>query len=194
MRYSAQHKAKTRERLIRKAAERLRGKGMRGAGIAQLMRELGLTHGGFYGHFANKDDLVAAATNRMLGEGMARMKSVVEAAPAGQKVAAIVNGYLSKEHRDHPEQGCLLSTLAAEIARQPQAVRQAYTRGFNGQIKAMAEYMPGADGQERCERARLLLGGMAGSMMLARSVSDRRLSDKILEQARKFYLSTFEGI
>src|SRR5262249_11974483 len=128
-----------------------------------------------------------------VGEGVTRMKLVADAAPDGRKVTAIVNAYLCEGHRDHPEQGCLVSTLAGEIARQPKSVRQAYTKGFNHHIRLMAEYLPGADEEERCERARLLFGGMAGSMMLARSVSDRKLSNKILAQARKFYISVFEG-
>jgi TetR/AcrR family transcriptional regulator, transcriptional repressor for nem operon len=192
MRYSTQHKARTHSRLLEKATEEFRARGLQGTGIAKLMAQMGLTHGGFYGHFTNKSDLVAAAIAKMFEEGVEHMEQAVAAAPEGKKVEAIVNTYLSQVHRDHPEKGCLLPVLAAEIARQPQSVRRAYTRGFNGRIKEMAKYMPGTDQEERRDNARLLIAGMAGNLALARAVSDRELSDRILAQAREFYISVFE--
>jgi len=192
MRYSAQHKARTHARLLKKATEQFRNQGLRGTGIAKLMGQMGLTHGGFYAHFENKSDLVAAATAKMFDETVDHMRLAVERAPKGKELAAIVSSYLSQQHRDHPDQGCLLPVLASEISRQPQSVRRAYTQGFNEQIKRLAAYMPGKDTEQKCEKARILLSGMAGSMMMARAVSDRELSDKILAQAREFYISGFQ--
>ena len=193
MRYSAQHKARTHARLLKKATEQFRTQGLQGTGIAKLMGRMGLTHGGFYAHFENKSDLVAAATVKMFDETVDHMKSAVEGAPKGKELAAIVHAYLSQEHRDHPDQGCQLAVLSGEISRQPLSVRRAYTRGFQEQIKKLAVYMPGKNVEQKCERARLLLSGMAGSIMIARAVSDRELSDKILAQAREFYILAFEG-
>ena len=193
MRYSAQHKATTRARLLKKATEQFRIRGLQGTGIAKLMGQMGLTHGGFYAHFENKSELVATATAKMFDESVDQMRLAVEGAPKGQALAAIVSRYLSEQHRDHPDQGCLLPVLAAEISRQPLSVRRAYTQGFDEQIKRLAAHIPGKDTEQQCERARLLISGMAGSMMMARAVSDRELSDKILAQARQFYISAFEG-
>jgi len=193
MRYSAQHKAKTHARLLKKATEQFRNKGLQGTGIAKLMGQMGLTHGGFYAHFENKSELVATATAKMFDETVEQMRSAVEGAPEGEELGAIVSSYLSQQHRDHPDQGCPLPILAAEISRQPLSVRRAYTQGFNEQIKRLAAHMPGKDYEQRCEKARLLMSGMAGSMMMARAVSDRGLSDNILAQAREFYVSAFEG-
>ena len=192
MRYSAQHKARTHARLLKRATEQFRNQGLQGTGIAKLMGQMGLTHGGFYAHFENKSALVATATAKMFDESVDHMRLAAEGAPKGKELAAIVSSYLSEQHRDHPDQGCLLPVLAAEISRQPLSVRQAYTQGFNEQIKKLAVYMPGKNLDQQCEQARLLISGMAGSMMMARAVSDGDLSDKILAQAREFYISAFE--
>jgi TetR/AcrR family transcriptional repressor of nem operon len=192
MRYSAKHKAVTHSRLLKKATEQFRERGVQATGIAKLMGRVGMTHGGFYAHFKNKEDLVTTAMATMFEEGIAHMKEALEGAHDGRSVTAIVNAYLSERHRDDPSRGCLLPVMAAEIARQPKSVREAYTRGFNGQIKNMAKYMPGKNEDERCEHARLLLAGMAGTMTIARAMSDRELSSKTLAQAREFYISSFE--
>lgn len=193
MRYSAKHKAQTHAKLLKKAAEHFRGQGLQGTGIAKLMGRMGLTHGGFYGHFANKNDLVAATLAEMFAESVQHMKNAVAGAAKGEEVGAIVNSYLSAEHRDHPEQGCLLPVLAPEIAHQPLSVRKAYTRGFNEQVGKLAQFMPGEDEAGRRERARVLMAGMAGTMMFARAVSDRELSDQILAHGRDFYSSAFSA-
>jgi TetR/AcrR family transcriptional repressor of nem operon len=192
MRYSAQHKEQTHERLVKKAAEQFRRRGVQGIGIAKLMGKLGLTHGGFYAHFDNKSQLVAAAARKIFKEVITHVEAAAAAAPKGSEVTAIVSQYLSAGHRDNATQGCLLPSLAGEMARQPQAVRKALTREFNEFANKISKYMPGASEPERRSQARLLFSGMAGTMMVARAVSDRELSDTILAQGRKFYISTFQ--
>ena len=193
MRYSAQHKARTHAQLLKEATEQFRSQGLQGTGIAKLMGQVGLTHGGFYGHFEGKDDLVAATVTRMFEEVVEYRRKAIEGAPKGKELAAIVNSYLSEAHRDHPEKGCVISVLAPEIARQSTSVRRAYTKGFNSQIDKLAVYMPGADVEERRRNARLLISGMSGTMMIARAVNDPQLSNQILAQAREFYISAFES-
>ena len=192
MRYSAQHKKQTHERLIRKAAEQFRRRGVQGMGIAKLMGKLGLTHGGFYAHFASKSELVAAAAKEIFKDATTFVAAAAAAAPKGSEVTAIISQYLSEEHRDSPTQGCLLPSLTGEMARQPQTVRKALTREFNEFANKISKYMPGASDQERRSQARLLFAGMAGTMMVARAVSDRELSDTILAQGREFYISIFQ--
>jgi len=192
MRYSEQHKAKTHERVLKKAAEQMCRRGVEGTGIASLMGKVGLTHGGFYAHFPDKNALIAEATGPMLEEGVAGVIAAAEAAPEGKKVRAIVNTYLSTAHRDSP-QVCPVAGLAGEMARQSKMVRNAYTGAIEDRLKLIARFLPGANEQERRDRARLMMSGMAGTMMIAKTITDRKASDHFLEQAREFYASAFEG-
>jgi TetR/AcrR family transcriptional regulator, transcriptional repressor for nem operon len=192
MRYSAQHKAKTHERVLKKAAEQMCRRGVEGTGIASLMGKVGLTHGGFYAHFPDKNALIAEATGPMLEEGVAGIIAAAEAAPEGKKVRAMVDTYLSTQHRDSP-QACPIAGLAGEMGRQSERVRNAYTLAIEDRLKLIARFFPGANEQERRDRARLMTSGMAGTLMIARAITDRKASDRFLEQAREFYASAFEA-
>src|SRR6266568_1878376 len=108
----------------------------------------------------------------------------------GKGVRAIVNHYLSAQHRDNPE-GCALAGLAGEMARQPEPVRNAYISAMNHRLKRIAALLPGDDEKARFDRARLLMAGMAGTMMIAKAMTDREVSDHFLEQARAFYAAAF---
>ena len=191
MRYSAQHKAQTHERLIKTAAKQFRRRGVQGIGIAKLMGGLGLTHGGFYAHFDNKSELVAAAARNIFKEATAQIEAAAAAAPKGRELTAIISSYLSAGHRD-TTQGCLLPGLTGEIARQPQTVRTALTQAFDEYANRISKYMPGSNEEERRSQARLLFSGMAGTMMVARAIDDRQLSDTMLAQGREFYISIFQ--
>jgi TetR/AcrR family transcriptional repressor of nem operon len=156
------------------------------------MRQLGLTHGGFYAHFDSKNELVAQATGPMFEEGLAGwMLAAAEAAPKGKGVRVIVNHYLSPQQRDSP-QGCALAGLAGEMARQPEPVRNAYISAMNHRLKRIAALLPGDDQKASFDRARLLMAGMAGTMMIAKAMTDRDVSDHFLEHARAFYAAAFE--
>ena len=192
MRYSREHKDETHHRLLKKAAEEFRRNGVHGTGIAPLMGQLGLTHGGFYAHFDSKNELIAQATGPMFEDDLAgRMFAAAEAAPKGKGVRTIVNFYLSTQHRDSPE-GCALAGLAGEMARQPKSVRNAYISAMDHRLKRIAALLPGEDEKARFDRARLLMAGMAGTMMIAKAMTNRDLSDHFLEQARAFYTAAFE--
>jgi TetR/AcrR family transcriptional repressor of nem operon len=193
MRYSRQHKDQTHHRLLKKAAEEFRRNGVQGTGIAPLMGQLGLTHGGFYAHFDSKTELIAQATGPMFEDDLAgRMFAAAEAAPKGKGVRTIVNYYLSPQHRDSPE-GCPLAGLAGEMARQPKSVRNAYISALDHRLKRIAALLTGEDEKARFDRARLLMTGMAGTMMIARAMTDRDVSDHFLEQSRAFYTAAFES-
>ena len=192
MRYSRRHKEETHNRLLKKAAEEFCRNGVQGTGIAPLMGRLGLTHGGFYAHFDSKNELIAEATGPMFEDALSRrMLAAAEAAPKGKAVRAIVTHYLSAEHRDSPE-GCPLAGLAGEMARQPEPVRNAYMSALNHRLKRIAALLPGDDEKARFDRARLFVAGMAGTMMVAKAMTDREVSDHFLEQARAFYAAAFE--
>src|SRR5262249_7411930 len=117
MRYSDQHKAKTHERVLKKAAEQMCRRGVQGTGIANLMGKVGLTHGGFYAHFRKKNAMIAGARGRMPKEGFAGVIAAAEAAPGGKKARAMIDTYLSVQHRDSREV-CPVAGLAGEMARQ----------------------------------------------------------------------------
>src|SRR3984893_12010809 len=194
VRYSRQHKEETHNRLLKKAAEEFQRNGVQGTGIAPLMGQLGLTHGGFYAHFDSKNELIAEATGPMFEDGLSRrMLAAAAAAPKGKAVRALVTHYLSPEHRDSP-QGCALAGLAGEMARQPEPVRNAYISAMNHRLERIAALLPGDDEKARFDRARLLMAGMAGTMMIAKAMTDRDVSDHFLEQARAVYVGAFESV
>src|SRR5262249_7485197 len=193
MRYSRQHKHETHNRLLKKAAEEFRRNGVQGTGIAPLMGKLGLTHGGFYAHLDGKNGLCGQAPGPMSEDSLAGgMFAAAEAAPKGKGVRAIVNHYLSPQHRDSPE-GCALAGLAGEMARQPKPVRKAYISALNHRLKRIAALLPGDDEKARFAQARLLVAGVGGGMMIAKAMTDRDVSDHFLEQARAFYSAAFES-
>ena len=136
--------------------------------------------------------LIAEAMGPMLEGGLTGVIAAAEAAPEGKKVQAIVDTYLSTQHRDSPEM-CPIAGLAGEMARQSERVRNAYTRAIEDYVKVVARFFPGANQQERRDRARLIITGMAGTMMIAKAITDRKASDHFLAQAREFYASAFEA-
>lgn len=182
MRYSKEHKAETRQQILVQAARHFLQDGIAGTGIAGLMAEAGLTHGGFYAHFKSKDDLVAAAITS--GFGHSRAALAREAEKAG--LDGIIRLYLSRRHRDTPGKGCIAALLSQEIARQPKKVRAAFTAEVAELLQLIAELLPVPEGrrrlsrEERQDRAVMILGSMMGSLQLARAVTDPAQSDRIL--------------
>jgi TetR/AcrR family transcriptional repressor of nem operon len=188
MRYPADHKQQTRARIVRAAARRFRSRGSEGAAIAGLMRDLHLTHGGFYRHFESKEDLFAEAFGHGLREIGDRIAVGADQAPRGSEAKAVIDVYLSIEHCDSAADGCPLAALASEVARRPRGARAAFQRVLRDHVRRMARYMPGATDEERVRKAILLFSGMAGTLNLARAVNDDRDRRRILDEAKAFYL------
>src|SRR3954467_1835598 len=117
MKESREQAAQNRERIVEAAARLFRERGFDGIGVADLMNEAGLTHGGFYGHFSSKDDLIAEASARALGSSLAQFSELARRR-AADPLAAIATAYLSKGHRDNPGEGCVLAALGADVSRQ----------------------------------------------------------------------------
>ncbi|MBW8726675.1 MAG: TetR/AcrR family transcriptional regulator [Inquilinus limosus] len=183
MRYSKDHKQETRERIIRTAARRFREDGVEAVGVAALMADAGLTHGGFYAHFPSKEALVAAACAEGFGESQRRLRKTVEQRPAGERLAAMAESYLSPSHRDHPGQGCIAAAIGPEIVRHTAETRAAFTRGLRDLVD-MAEAAIAADGGDPAA-APQAVATMVGALILARSASDEALSDRFLESGRQ---------
>ncbi|MGC1328929.1 TetR/AcrR family transcriptional regulator [Pseudomonas sp.] len=178
MRYSADHKAQTHDRIVKEAAARFRRDGIGATGLQPLMKALGLTHGGFYAHFKSKDELVETALQAATDE----LTQVCEKAFAKQKpLHSFIDTYLSPTHRDSPEKGCPLPTMAAELGQrgQPSAT---IDRGVEDRLGRIAATL---NAQDADEQAVVMLSTLVGALMLSRSVEDPQLSLRILDTARK---------
>lgn len=189
MRYPAGHKDRVREQIVRAASRRFRGRGGEGVAIADLMRDLKLTHGGFYRHFRGKEELFTEAFLASVDQTRQRMIAAAEAAPPGRQLEAIITTYLSAGHCAKPDEGCPLAALTTEIARHPKGTRATFDRILHTHSAEFARYMPGRTSAERERLAMVLFAGMAGALNLARAASDDGLRRAILEQARSFYLN-----
>lgn len=184
MKVSRQQAEENRERVLQTAARLFRERGMDGVGVADLMREAGLTHGAFYGQFGAKEQLVAEActwaldkTERYWGRLQAR-----EADP----LAALVATYLSPAHRDDLGRGCALATLGVEAPRREPAVRRAVGDGLGKLLAALEGLLPAClQGQRRRRRALTTMASLVGGLVLARAVDDEALSGEILAAVRE---------
>jgi TetR/AcrR family transcriptional regulator, transcriptional repressor for nem operon len=190
-RTSRAEKARTRERLVETASHEFRAKGVAGTSIPALMERVGLTHGTFYAHFDSKDALVAEAYAHGLNETVERLLRRAETAPPGRGLDAMIDYYLSAEHRDDPAGGCVLPALAGEVRREPAAVRHAFTEELRRYFDRLALLLPDQDMQARTDHELILASGMVGAVLLARAVDDPELSDRILDACRGFYTAVF---
>src|ERR1700716_148504 len=184
MGYSKAQKAKTHERIVKLASKRFREEGLAGIGIAELMKEAGLTVGGFYKHFDSRDHLVAEAVISAFGG----WKLGVEAAKSsGPPVSyeKLIDDYLNEAHRDNPGTGCAFSALAPEIARSDKRTRALTSEQVRSDIQLIAALRPAKDKRIARSRAILTFSALVGAMSLARAVSDEALSHEILETVAK---------
>ncbi len=182
MRFDKGHKDSTRQRIIKAAALRFRRDGIAAAGIAGVMEDAGLTHGGFYAHFASKEELVQAATTAAIDTTGARLDRLT-AADASWLAQRITN-YLSPAHRDAPATGCAVAALVAELGRHTAQTRSVFTSKLAGIFADYAAHMPpDMPAALRHDKAIGIFAVMLGALQLARAVTDPALSDKILESA-----------
>jgi TetR/AcrR family transcriptional repressor of nem operon len=188
MRYPKDHKARTRRKIVETAARKFRAKGLDGVGVADLMAGAGLTHGGFYAHFASKDALIAEACRHALDATIATLEFRARGAPPGEGLRTVVRAYLSRSHRDDAARGCIMPGLAGELARQPAATRHAVTAPLRALVGVIARQLPEGDAVARERRALAIAASLVGALALARAVDDAALSDTILEATRAFVL------
>ena len=177
-RYDTEHKADTRRRIIETAGRRFKRDGIDGSGVAALMSDAGLTNGAFYAHFESKDDLVA----NVVADQLRAQHAVLDALPAGQgALEEFIRDYLAPHHRDHPSTGCPSAALLDEIGRCDDAVRDSYTEGMQSIVGVIAAHLSPHDPSAARTRALGLFTLLVATLQLARAVSDRKLSDDILE-------------
>src|SRR3569623_3135152 len=142
MRYSREHKQETHDRIVKKASVRLREKGAHGVGVADLMKEAGLTHGGFYAHFASREALVIEAFGDAMDRATERWRKVLAELAPEQRLLAIIDGYLCPQHRDDVCHGCAIPALGAEIARESPKTRKAFAAKLEQMIDMIAAQIP----------------------------------------------------
>jgi TetR/AcrR family transcriptional repressor of nem operon len=191
VRYPAEQKAETHEKILAAAARSFREHGSEMNGIGQVMKVLGLTKGGFYRHFESKGDLYAAAVARAFEELGDRLVAVAEAAPKGAELRAVIEHYLSTRHLNAPGIGCPLAALASEIARQPLEVRKRINQSMRGYGERMLPYIPGRTVEDKRARVFILFSGMAGVLVAARALADPLGRERMLAAARSLYVETF---
>jgi TetR/AcrR family transcriptional repressor of nem operon len=177
MGHSQAEKAASRERVLRMAARKVRAEGVTRPGITDLMKEAGLTHGGFYKHFTSRDDLISQAAALALAEGAAKMERAARK-DAQEPRSGLIDSYLSKQHRDAPGAGCALVTLGAAAGRGDQRFKEAYEQ----QVRAYLDLIAGLDdtSEEARAEAMLVLSALVGAMLMSRAVADSGLSDDLL--------------
>lgn len=176
-------KEATHERIVAAAARAVRRSGYGGVGVADIMKDAGLTHGGFYAHFASREAMLAEAVDRAGAEGLASVARLAAAAPPRKALPALLRAYLSKEHVKAVETGCGVAALCSETPRQAPEVRRAATRRIKEMIDLVARQSPDWGRPGAHERALATVTTMVGALVLARAVDDSRLSDALREAA-----------
>ena len=183
-------KETTHERIVEAAARAIRRSGYDGTSVADIMKEAGLTHGGFYAHFESREAMLAEAADRAGADGVAAAARIVAAAPPARALRELAREYLSKGHVEAVETGCPVAALCSETARQAPAVRRAATRRIKEMIDLVARQSPDWGKPGAHERALATVATLVGALQLARAVDDPRLSDALRAAALKHVAPT----
>ena len=189
MRYRPEHKAETHERIVKDAARRFRSEGLSGAGVARVMKDAGLTHGGFYKHFAGKDDLMVEAIREAFQELRASLVRAAEEAPQTEAWKAMVRAYLSPEHCNHPETGCPLAALAPELARIDGPAKKQIQATMRDYKESLLPFMPGRRAADRERAFFVIFPALLGAIAFARMIGDPVAQGQVLRNMRDFLLA-----
>ncbi|MGY3614693.1 TetR/AcrR family transcriptional regulator [Bradyrhizobium sp. USDA 10063] len=189
MRYSKEHKAETHDRIVKQASVRLRERGAHGIGVADLMKEVGLTHGGFYAHFDSREALVIEAFNYAMDRGNERWRKIAEDTPPEKRLATIIDSYLTPAHRDDPGRGCAVPSLGAEIARESPKTRKAFAAKLERMIDMLADQILDVPPKTARKQAMAALATMMGTVVMSRIAGNGEFSDEILAAGRDAVLS-----
>jgi TetR/AcrR family transcriptional repressor of nem operon len=179
MRYPAAETAEKHLKILENASHLFKKRGFADVSLGEIMKATGLTHGPFYNHFASKDALITETIEHDSARALAAMDEV----GAGGHMADFIEGYVGAEHRDSPEQGCLMAALSTDISREKDA-RQALSSHVVGTLERLVKYLPWRAKSNTRSEAAVTLAAMVGAVVLARSVDDPRLSDELLAEVR----------
>jgi TetR/AcrR family transcriptional regulator, transcriptional repressor for nem operon len=183
-------KEASHERIVDAASRAIRRSGYGGTAVADIMKDAGLTHGGFYAHFASREAMLAEAADRAGAEAVAALARIAAAAPPREALQALLREYLSKAHVEGAETGCPLAALGSEMPRQAPEVRRAATRRIKEMIDLVGRQSPDWGQPGAHEHALVTVATMVGALLLARAVDDRRLSDALRDAALKHLAPT----
>jgi len=191
MRYEPEHKTRTRDRIVRNAARKLRAEGFGGSGVASVMNASGLTVGGFYKHFRSKDELLADAIAESFSESSEKIYSSLQNVPREDRWKELVRLYLSPEHCDHPDSGCPVAALAPEMGRAKLGVRKRISGLIKDRAERWVEFMPGRTVAERRQNFSVIFSAMAGAVSIARILTEPADRQKVLVDMRDHLLRSF---
>jgi len=177
----------THERIVEAAARAIRRSGYDGTGVADIMKKVGLTHGGFYAHFPSREAMLAEAAGRAGAESVATLMRVAATAPPQEALRSMIRAYLSKEHVDGIETGCPMAALGSEMPRQARKVRRAATRGIKEVIDVVARHSPDQEKSGAYERALVTVATMVGALVLARAIDEPKLSEALRKASVKHF-------
>ena len=191
MRYQPEHKAETHQKIVKDASRRVRAEGMTGAAVSAVMRDAGLTHGGFYKHFESKDALLMESLSAAFQEIADRLAEAAEQSKPGTAWKAIVNTYLSLEYCDHIEDGCPLPALAPELARADKAMKPQIFEELKKYRSRMLPFMPGRRTADKERAFFSIFSTMVGAIEIARMLPEPTMREKVLASARGLLLRSF---
>jgi TetR/AcrR family transcriptional repressor of nem operon len=191
VRYSNEHKAETRQRVLKEAAQEIRAKGPDGVAVAGVMARAGLTHGGFYAHFESKEAMIAEAIGTMFDDARGRSNAIEQTDDPRAALKAYVDFYLSPAHRDRRERGCPLPTLSGDLARSGQLQRDRFGQGVEALTVRLARALDGMGVADPHAAGSAMLAQMVGAVALSRAVGDPAQSDAILADARAALLARY---
>jgi TetR/AcrR family transcriptional repressor of nem operon len=191
MRYRPEHKAEVRQKIVKDASRRVRTEGMSGAAVAAVMRDTGLTHGGFYKHFGSKDELVMESLGEAFRDIADKLTLAAEHSHSVPAWKAIVKSYLSLEYCDHPERGCPLPALAPELARVDEEMRSQILAQLVNYRDRMVPFMPGRRTADKERAFFVIFSAMLGAVEIARMLPEGMAQEKVLASTREFLLRSF---
>jgi TetR/AcrR family transcriptional repressor of nem operon len=190
MRKSRAETAKTRERIVKAASAQFAADGISDAALARVMAAAGLTHGGFYRHFASKDQLALEACSQTVLSLIASLESLINGKPREQALGLLVGRYVSRAHRDEPRTGCPLAALGSELARRDTGTRHAAMEGFLQLSRLIASHLETVPSRKRAEMSMAIVSAMVGAIILARIAPDSRTSDSVLVATRDYIIQS----
>jgi len=191
MRYQSEHKAEIHQRIVKDGSRRVRAEGITGAAVSAVMRDAGLTHGGFYKHFESKDELLMASLGEAFQEVAERLAHAAEQSRPGTAWKAIVKAYLRPEHCDHADCGCPLAALAPELARADKAMKVPIVAELIKYKTRMLPWMPGRRTADKERAFFSIFSTMIGAVAIARILPDQTARARVLASARDFLLHGF---
>lgn len=191
MRYGRDHKAEVHEKIVKDASQRVRAEGLNGAAVSAVMRDAGLTHGGFYKHFSSKDELLMEALRDAFRDITDRLVRAAEQSRSEPAWKAIVKAYLSVEYCAHPERGCPLTALAPELARVDESMRPRVLGEMIKYRDRMVPFMPGRRTAEKERAFFIIFSAMVGAVAIARVLPAGATQETVLASTREFLLRSF---